>query len=722
MRGGDTARTAGRRGTTTVAALAAAVLATTGLTADAAGQRPVPPDVQAVGATPAPVPPAALAPTPDFAVSVKRTSGPSRKARSRTYAVTLKNVAAFPTTSVRACMRLSRNRARFTGLVVPGSEKRPEVACWQYSRFAPGQSRPLSFRVRTNVPLSARRTTRVDVTVTAGNANAYARALKLGGPATRKHRRPRKARRGARRATAATVAPRERVARPRQAPSCDASGTLGIAFVADDSGSMESNDPQELRADAIGIGLDQLPDGSTAGATSFDDVSRELFAPATVDASSRAQMKQTARDRLTASGETYYELAFKGAQEQLAKMSTTRKAVVFLSDGAPTDEDFTSDREIAKAGTPIFTVGFGSADKAVLADIAARSGGQTYAASTAADLDSIFAQVVARLTCAAANTSTAVDLPPGQTTYVPFSVGLNDAELRALASWTGGKVAVSAVRPRGGEVSPASLHAGETFSDNPTYALISARDPQVGDWQLKLVASAENASAIKVSIDVFDKAVPPLPPQPPVDVASDGRRRDPCLSLYGAATSTTKKITGGEQTDYPRRTSQYLVCAGFGQPEALELSLGMKCAFVTAGAVLAGGATGPAELVLLDQLCGATDTLTDLQSGEWAGAAGAAACNFFGSVFATGVGVTAAGATAVTGFGPIVGTATYRAFAAGSAIACGGLFEGGARDFGIKLEADHQTNVAADVMSRGKCLRYTTRLGYVKWSAADCIG
>jgi Mg-chelatase subunit ChlD len=85
---------------------------------------------------------------------------------------------------------------------------------------------------------------------------------------------------------------------------------------------------------------------------------RELFSPTTVDGTTRSQLKASI-DRLSAGGGTDYELAFQGAQDQLAAMTAEHKAVIFLSDGAPNDDSFTSDRPIAAAGTPIYTIGFG---------------------------------------------------------------------------------------------------------------------------------------------------------------------------------------------------------------------------------------------------------------------------------------------------------------------------------------------------------------------------
>lgn len=554
----------------------------------------VPADVQAVGAAPAPVPPEAIAPHPDFSAALKAGGHESRTARVRVFSVKLRNVSGWTTTSVRACVTVSGATARITGVKAPGSRKQADSACWQFGVQPTRVAHNLTFRVKTKRPISARTKVLAALTVTAGNANPLTKRLRL--PVARKRKVEHKHAARRRPAKHAAVAAQATPAATVQPASCVTGQSLGVAFVADDSGSMATNDPEKLRGQAISVGLDQMPDGAQASATSFDDVTRELFAVTTVDGTTRPQLKGSIDDRLYAGGGTDYELAFQGAQDQLAGMSAQHKAVIFLSDGAPNDDDFTTDRPIAAAGTPIFTIGFGDADKSILADIAARSGGQTFSAASAADLESIFAHILAILTCAAPSLSTALDVAPGTTQTVPFTVGLNDGEFRALTSWSKGKLTVTAVRPKNTVLTPGSLKPGEAFSDNPTYALISATNPAVGGWALRISAPPGNDATVHVSIDVFDKGLTPLPPQPSVNVATDGRRRDPCFSYYGAVHSVTKKIFAGSQTDYDRRSSLYQVCAGFGQPEDLQMSLGMKCAFLTAATVVAGGATGPAGL------------------------------------------------------------------------------------------------------------------------------
>jgi hypothetical protein len=488
---------------------------------------------------------------------------------------------------------------------------------------------------------------------------------------------------------------------------------------------MSDNDPTDLRGDAIAVGLDQLPDGSLAGATRFADYSVDSFAVSEVNATTRPGLKTAARE-LASVGGTDYEEAFDGASDQLALMDAPRKAVIFLSDGEPNDDGYTADRAIAAAGVPIFTIGFGSANEGVLAAIAARSGGQAFTAASADDLQSIFARVVASLTCANAAVHTTLALAPGEVQTVPYTVGWDDGEFRALAAWSGGHLTVTAVRPDTSVLAASALRQGETFSDNPTYALLTGTDPPVGQWQLRIASDVGNASTVNVSIDVFKKGLPPLPQPAPLVVKSQGRSYDVCAEVFPGIKNTVKKVRFGEETTYSRANSLYLVCAGFGsEVPTIEMTLGQKCAFVSAVGVLAGGALADPALIAFEKLCSGTDTLTELANGNFAGVAGQYGCNLFGTLFSTAAGIIVAGATASTGPGAVFfGTVTYRAFAAGFKLACGGAFNL-ATQWGYKLEAQHEANVARDIATKGKCLRLTTRKALIdltSWSAADCVG
>jgi hypothetical protein len=646
---------------------------------------------------------------PDFSVAVEQLPGVGRNGRVG-MRLRVRNKRKWTATSVHACASLSPRSGRVVGIVQRGSIRYGgRSACWVLRKIKPKGTARLWFQVKP------KRTARhqglhVSAWAAGGNSNPASRRKALVPAHSPKRRHEGKRHGSAHRAVpqaAASAAP----------TTCASPARLGLVFTTDDSGSMAISDPGHIRSQAISVGLDQLPDGSLAAATSFSDYSWELFDATSVDPTTRPSLKNAAT-MLFDEGNTDYEEAFLGAKTELASMATAdRKAIVFLSDGLPSYSDFVADQAIAAAGTPIYTIGLGVAGdpeaEGVLAGIAARSGAQYFGATSAGQLQSIFARIVASLTCGSQRVTETFQLKPGESKSVPFSIGPGDGEFRALASWSSGAVNVSAQRPTGTTMAPTTLLAGESFVSEPTYALLSGRNPLVGPWSLTVTAQPSNLSEVSVTIDVFGKQLP-LPPIPP---PAKGRHLDPCVGAFsGGRRKTTGKL-GGKETVFDRTESLYQVCAGFGAPEGLDLSPEMKCALIAAAATFAAGPISHG----VDQACDALSVADALQSGNWLGAAASKACGYFSEVFAGAVGVVAAGATVETGPGAAaVGLWTYRALSAGLKIACGGLLDGGAAALGAKFEADHEQHIALDVTRKGKCIAYREQFHYVSWRAVDC--
>jgi hypothetical protein len=310
--------------------------------------------------------------------------------------------------------------------------------------------------------------------------------------------------------------------------ACVVPERLGVVFVLDDSGSMTSNDPADLRAVAAGIGLDALADGSIAAAVKFTSAASTLFAPRELVGDVRTQLKGTISAGLFSSGGTAYEPAFVRTLAELDAMPATvdRKAVVFLSDGQPNDL-YSADQQIAARGIPIFTVAFGAADRTQMAGIAARSGGQAYDVASPGEAQAAFARIVSRLTCDNPQVSEQVDLEPGQTATFPFVIEPTDREFRALAAWESGDVKVELVRPRDlGVLDAQSQLAGETFDDGDTFVQARAIDPAAGGWKLQVTASTDNLARVAVSIDVFKRLTTDPPDAPRLTAPRDGATID----------------------------------------------------------------------------------------------------------------------------------------------------------------------------------------------------
>jgi hypothetical protein len=196
---------------------------------------------------------------------------------------------------------------------------------------------------------------------------------------------------------------------------------------------------------------------------------------------------------------------------------------------------------------------------------------------------------------------------------------------------------------------------------------------------------------------------------------STNKVTDVCFAAYGAGHQQTHSIFGGEETRYDRNASLLQQCEGFGAPDGLTYSPALKCAIVAMAVDAAAPHVGAGNL------CDAAGFAEQIGRGDWLGAAGGLGCAFFGEVFSVGAATVIAGAASATGPGAVViGVASYKALAAFLTLACGGIFDGGAKTFGSKLEQKREGQVAADIFSKGKCLRYRKTFGWISWSSAGC--
>lgn len=299
---------------------------------------------------------------------------------------------------------------------------------------------------------------------------------------------------------------------------CVPPAQLGIVFVIDDSGSMEDNDPDLLRATAVEIGLRGAPRGTVAATVAFSDSATVVQPPTVLTDANVADLGTAVRSGLRSYGETNYDDAFMRASDALAAMPPTvdRRAVVFISDGKPTSS-YDAHLPIAAAGVPIHTIGFGSAAPQELVDISAASpGGTALSVTSVGEVQSVVGRLLAGLTCQGLLGGQVVTLAPGQETRVPFDVAPDNANLEALATWSNASVSVWLERPDLTLLAAGRTRRGETFEAGATFARATSELPDTGRWNVVLKSSS--SVPVNVVIDFLGKkfGTPAYGP-PPLD-------------------------------------------------------------------------------------------------------------------------------------------------------------------------------------------------------------
>lgn len=291
-------------------------------------------------------------------------------------------------------------------------------------------------------------------------------------------------------------------------PACSPARLLGVSMIVDDSASMSTSDPSELRGEGMELALQQVPEGSIAGAGSFDSTSREFFAPEPVTRSSRQRMSDSIF--LSPSGSTDFDTGLELAGRQLDSMPATvdRKAVIFLSDGEDNDEQFSADQRIADAGVPIYAIAFGGANLDTMRALSEGDGrsGRLYAVDDRDGVQAAFADIINLLTCRTGKVSQSVTLAPGQTSEFPFDVQPTDKGWQGLVTWSAGDFTVTARRPNGTSLGRGAARSEETFDDSRTSRrLLGSTRPSAGRWTLVVTANSANSSPVDVEIRVFDR-------------------------------------------------------------------------------------------------------------------------------------------------------------------------------------------------------------------------
>lgn len=164
---------------------------------------------------------------------------------------------------------------------------------------------------------------------------------------------------------------------------------LDVVFVIDSSGSMSSNDGDELRLDAARAFVDKLSEKDRAAVIDFDG-SAQIYQTFTND----KEALYAAIGQVDSSGSTNLGVGISTAINQFIDENydgtNTYKYIIMLTDGNG-DYDAVYTTSAAENGIIIYTVGLGNGvDETLLQEIAAGTGGKYYFASEADALSEIY--------------------------------------------------------------------------------------------------------------------------------------------------------------------------------------------------------------------------------------------------------------------------------------------------------------------------------------------
>lgn len=181
---------------------------------------------------------------------------------------------------------------------------------------------------------------------------------------------------------------------------------LSVVLLADTSGSMRDNDPNNLRYNSLRAFIDMLGAEDYLSLITFDTEVQKVWPLTRLgDSASRTPLKDQLNTALEAGGYSDYLSAFRMARGELeARPEGTKPIIVVLTDGEPLPGGLDFDNAevknnyiaqlmtevdaLAQSGTPIYSVGFSTdVDRAVLDDMAVRTKGEVNLLDSPVDLE-----------------------------------------------------------------------------------------------------------------------------------------------------------------------------------------------------------------------------------------------------------------------------------------------------------------------------------------------
>ncbi|RCU47113.1 VWA domain-containing protein [Haloplanus salinus] len=168
---------------------------------------------------------------------------------------------------------------------------------------------------------------------------------------------------------------------------------VDTVFVLDSSGSMGGNDPNDLRLTASKRFVGALIEGDRAGVVDFDN-NAQLVQPLTRDfgAANRSI------DRIDSFGGTTIEAGLRTAISEFDRNSNASRAkfAILLTDGingGNNAEVRDQAQRAADRSITVYTIGFGSANRGLLGDVARTTGGNFTFVSDVNDLPQVFSRI-----------------------------------------------------------------------------------------------------------------------------------------------------------------------------------------------------------------------------------------------------------------------------------------------------------------------------------------
>ena len=260
---------------------------------------------------------------------------------------------------------------------------------------------------------------------------------------------------------------------------------LDVALIIDSSGSMDWNDPQDMRKDAASVFVAKMENTDKVAVVDFDESVRVPWSLNFVGGNRDAI--QSAIQSIDSLGGTSIGLGLQAGFDELSVQppDDRRKAAVLMTDGQGSYSNEADAYE--DNGWPIYTVGLSnSVDELLLRDIANQTGGRYIQLTSADQLTQVYFDIATQVTQGQIDAGHGNVMQQGDTWAVTHGIQRGLESLFFLVTWPGSEISTTLLTPDGVVINPDTTDPNVLHAKGLTFEFYRIDNPARGDWVVQM--------------------------------------------------------------------------------------------------------------------------------------------------------------------------------------------------------------------------------------------
>ncbi len=278
-------------------------------------------------------------------------------------------------------------------------------------------------------------------------------------------------------------------------PAADPLAIADIALIIDSSGSMDWNDPNNLRKAAANLLIDLAAPAIQIAIIDFNGTAKTYSELTFADNVGKNQLKN-AVDRIDSNGDTDIAAGLHLGYDVLSAsiVPSAKKVAVLLTDGQDSELKSTSFyvQDYVAQGWTVYTVGLGDeVDRDLLTAIATFTPEGEYFQASLDNIQTIYQRVFARVTRKSIISNHIGYINQNQQITKRFLIDSSIEQIVPSANWQGSTIDLILIDPNGVEITSQDAidNPNVTFESAPTFAIYTIDNPMPGEWGMKAIGT-----------------------------------------------------------------------------------------------------------------------------------------------------------------------------------------------------------------------------------------